>query len=255
METGAITAQIDVAQIVLYAFWIFFVGLVLYLRREDKREGYPLASDRSGRIDVHGFPRTPAPKTFRLDDGSMRQAPRAETEPDVRAAPVGPWPGAPLVPTGNPLVDGVGPAAATLRADVPDTVLDGSPRIVPMRAAPEFSLERRDPDLRGMTVLGADGTTAGDVADLWVDRVEPQIRYVEVSLAGGARTALVPIHYVAIDRYRRTVRVDAILARQFADAPRLARPDAVTMREEDRIGAYYAGGLLYAEPGRAEPLL
>ena len=34
------------AQVVLYAFWIFFAGLILYLRREDKREGYPLESDR-----------------------------------------------------------------------------------------------------------------------------------------------------------------------------------------------------------------
>lgn len=31
MGTGAITAYIDVAQIVLYIFWIFFFGLVVYL--------------------------------------------------------------------------------------------------------------------------------------------------------------------------------------------------------------------------------
>ena len=35
--------NVDVTQIVLYAFWLFFAGLVYYLRREDKREGYPLA--------------------------------------------------------------------------------------------------------------------------------------------------------------------------------------------------------------------
>ena len=29
METGAITSYIDVAQVVLYAFWIFFAGLIL----------------------------------------------------------------------------------------------------------------------------------------------------------------------------------------------------------------------------------
>ncbi|HEY5309302.1 MAG TPA: photosynthetic reaction center subunit H, partial [Casimicrobiaceae bacterium] len=48
MHAGAITSYIDVAQIALYAFWIFFAGLIFYLRREDKREGYPLESDRSG---------------------------------------------------------------------------------------------------------------------------------------------------------------------------------------------------------------
>ena len=48
MSTGAITPYIDVAQIALYAFWVFFAGLIYYLHREDKREGYPLESDRSG---------------------------------------------------------------------------------------------------------------------------------------------------------------------------------------------------------------
>ena len=50
MQTGAITSHIDVAQVALYAFWIFFAGLIFYLRSEDKREGYPLQSDRSDRI-------------------------------------------------------------------------------------------------------------------------------------------------------------------------------------------------------------
>jgi photosynthetic reaction center H subunit len=72
MTTGAFTGYIDVAQMVLYAFWIFFAGLIFYLRREDKREGYPLESDRSsGRIKIQGFPAIPTPKTFHLEDGSV----------------------------------------------------------------------------------------------------------------------------------------------------------------------------------------
>ena len=39
---GSITGYIDVPQLVLYAFWIFFAALIYYLRQEDKREGYPL---------------------------------------------------------------------------------------------------------------------------------------------------------------------------------------------------------------------
>ena len=42
MIRGAITSNIDVAQVVLYAFFVFFAGLIFYLRREDRREGYPL---------------------------------------------------------------------------------------------------------------------------------------------------------------------------------------------------------------------
>ena len=56
------TEYFDMAQVTLYAFWIFFFALVFYLRREDKREGYPLVNDRGQ--EQHGFPRTPEPKTF-----------------------------------------------------------------------------------------------------------------------------------------------------------------------------------------------
>lgn len=52
---------IDGAQIALYVFWAFFVGLVIYLRKEDKREGYPLDSPQGPR---NGWP-LPAEKKER----------------------------------------------------------------------------------------------------------------------------------------------------------------------------------------------
>jgi photosynthetic reaction center H subunit len=52
---------IDGTQIVLYAFWVFFAGLVIYLRREDKREGYPLESPQGPR---EGWPPVPEKKTY-----------------------------------------------------------------------------------------------------------------------------------------------------------------------------------------------
>ncbi len=78
MPTGAITGYIDVAQLTLYAFWVFFAGLIYYLRREDKREGYPLKSDRSDRVRVEGFPPMPKPKRFLLPHGGVTVAPRDE---------------------------------------------------------------------------------------------------------------------------------------------------------------------------------
>ena len=67
MYSGAITSNIDVAQVVLYMFWVFFAGLIYYLHRENKREGYPLESDTGmGRNRYEGFPATPDPKTFTL---------------------------------------------------------------------------------------------------------------------------------------------------------------------------------------------
>ena len=134
MNTGAITGYIDVAQLTLYAFWIFFAGLIWYLRREDKREGYPLDSDRvsrTSRVRVQGFPAMPAKKTFLLHDGGRVQTPRDEPpQPPVAATPMFGFPGAALQPTGNPMKDGVGPAAYAFRQDVPDTMIDGRPIVM-----------------------------------------------------------------------------------------------------------------------------
>ena len=57
-----ITQYIDFAQLSLYAFWLFFAGLIYYLRKEDKREGYPLESRR--KIKVQGWPAMPPEKYF-----------------------------------------------------------------------------------------------------------------------------------------------------------------------------------------------
>lgn len=261
MGTGAITGYIDVAQIVLYVFWAFFVGLIIYLRREDKREGYPLDSDRTegtDRMIVQGFPSMPTPKTFRLAHGGEVMVPngRRDDRP-IQAVPAEYFPGAPLAPTGNPMLDSVGPASYAARSDTPDLTLEGHPRMVPLRVDPEFSVSPQDPDPRGWPVIAGDGEQAGTVHELWVDRAEPQISYVEVAVkvAGGERRVLVPIGFALFDVRTRSLRVRSIMSDQFADVPALAHADQITLREEDRIMGYFAGGTLYAEPSRLGPII
>jgi photosynthetic reaction center H subunit len=255
---AAITGYIDVAQVVLYAFWVFFFGLIIYLRREDKREGYPLAFERTETAPILNFPSIPAPKTFILPHGGVAKAPsgRRETR-EIKAAAIAAWPGAPLEPTGNPMIDAVGPGAYAERAEVPDLTVDGRLRIVPLRADGEFHVEPRDPDPRGMDVIGADREVAGKVTDIWVDRSESLIRYLEIEVGrqGQARRVLLPITFARVDGPRRQVTVKAILGSQFAEVPRLAQADQITRREEDKVAAYYASGTLYATPGRLGPLL
>jgi photosynthetic reaction center H subunit len=260
MHTGQITGYIDVAQLVLYAFWIFFFGIIYYLRREDKREGYPLESDRSersgGRVKVQGFPAMPGPKTFLLAHGGTSVVPDPRKDIiDLRAQPSGPWPGAPLVPTGNPMLDGVGPASYTPRSPSPDMTFEGHPKMVPMRVATDFSIAKGDPDPRGFEVMGADRNVAGIISDLWVDRAEPQIRYYEVAVASGSQKVLLPVQLARVNSWRRQVVVKSLLAEQFASVPALRNPDQIGLDEEDRISAYYGGGNLYAEPSRQEPFL
>lgn len=256
MEVGAITGYIDIAQVTLYAFWIFFAGLIFYLHRENKREGYPLESERSAYVTVQGFPPIPEPKTYRRRDGRTVRAPtgKGDARP-VAAVPAFGHLGAPLVPTGDPLADAVGPAAYAEREEEPERTWEGEPLIAPARLLPEVSVAAEDVDPRGMPLLAADHETAGRVVDLWIDRSEPQIRYLEVETRDGRRRVLVPINFVRIDPRRREVRTRALTAAQIGRVPGIASDAQITKREEDRITAYWAGGFLYATPNRQEPLL
>jgi photosynthetic reaction center H subunit len=257
MNTGAISSYFDVAQVTLYVFWFFFAGLIIYLRKEDQREGYPLVFDRVTAQSPDDFPSMPSPKEFRMVNGEVRYAPRPEPRETI-AAVQGSYPGSPYEPTGNPMIDGIGPAAWANRSDEPDCAFDDQlPKIVPLRAAADFYLATEDVDPRGFTVVGADGVEAGTIVDAWVDRSEVILRYLEIerSGAGGSGRVLLPIGFVDTRAKTRQVRVSAILGSQFADVPVLRRPDCVSLREEDRIAGYYAGGTLYATPERMEPFL
>lgn len=258
MGTGAITGYIDVAQLALYAFWVFFAGLIYYLLQEGKREGYPLESDRSAHVRVEGWPPMPSAKTYLLRDGGTRTLPNDFKSPQRLAAePIGNWLGAPLQPTGNPMLDGVGPGAYADRPDVADVTAEGDVKIVPLRAAPGFDVAKEDPDPRGLKIVGADGQDGGTIVDLWVDRSEMLFRYLELEVAAkpgaAARRVLVPINFTRVNSARVTVQ--SILGHQFAQVPGTRLPDQVTLLEEEKIMAYYGGGTLYATPSRQEPLL
>jgi photosynthetic reaction center H subunit len=258
MPKGAINSYIDIAQVVLYMFWVFFAGLVYYLHRENKREGYPMESDgRGGRVVIQGWPPVPKPKAFRLRSGEVRYAPGPNThkEPLPLARPTSGYPGSPIEPTGNPMLDGVGPGAYTQRTDRPYLTLDDQPRIVPLRVATDYGVAHQGPDPRGMFVIGADDEIGGTVRDLWVDRSEAIFRYLEVEVDGdpSGRRVLLPMNFARVGD--REVFVRSILSTQFAQVPQTASRDQITSLEEDRIMAYYGAGTLYAEPSRQEPLI
>lgn len=272
--TGAITGYIDVAQLALYAFWLFFLLLVLYLHREGKREGYPLLTDAHRNVRVVGFPDLPDPKLYKMAHGqeSVTRPGQDPAEYEVAATPLDNNFGSALHPTGDPMRDGVGPAAWAIRPQVPDLTIDGHPKIVPMRVATDFAVSEHDPDPRGKAVYGLDGEKAGEVVDLWVDRSEPQVRYLEVACSGfhapvadadgfegnadtGPRRVLLPITLARVSGKDGTVRVRSIKAEHFAHVPTLANPDQITLQEEDQVCAYYGGGTLYATAERTEPLI
>ncbi len=260
MFDGNIVGSIDVAELVFYAFVLFFVALIFWLRREDRREGYPLENEITGKVETSGGPLYSAsPKTFALPHGRgsvVAPLPRTEgREPvDIAARRTDKHAGAPYVPTGNPLADGVGPASYAERSREPDIDAEGRPRIVPIGAADGFSVAAKDPDPRGMKVVGADGKTAGTVSDIWVDRAEHIIRYLEVATDAGTKV-LAPMAMAVVHGKHHAVEIDAINAADFAGVPQLATPGQISRYEEERVAAYYGGGYLYANRERQEPLI
>ena len=178
---------------------------------------------------------------------------------DIKAVAVDGFNGSPLVPTGNPMIDGVGPASWANRADEPDRTFHGAPKIVPMRLDPTFSVAKGDPDPRGLPVDAADKVTAGTVIELWVDRAEPQVRYYEVQLSGTERRIMLPAGFVQWPNFglwgNDRLLVKSITAAQFADVPAIRRDDQITLLEEDKVMAYFAGGHLYATAARSEPII
>ena len=146
-----------------------------------------------------------------------------------------------------------GPTARTSRS----CNIDNIPCIVPLRLAEGTWIEPRDPDPRGMKVIGADNEIGGVATDVWVDRAEGLIRYIEVEVTTsvGAKRVLLPMPFALVNHKRGRVTVEAILGSQFADVPVTKSLDQVTKLEEDRICGYYGGGTLYATPSRQEPML
>ncbi len=173
--------------------------------------------------------------------------------------------GAPLEPIGNPLTAGIGPGAWADRSDKPDLTINGVARIVPMRVATDFFVAHEDPDPRGLDVKGMDGAIGGKVVELWVDRSEPCLRYLEIEVTGGG-TRLVPVPFMRIPRAKgwipfmsagpsaSHVQVDVLKAGDFAGIPQTKTADLVTLLEEDKISAYFGAGSLYNSELRYGPL-
>jgi photosynthetic reaction center H subunit len=254
MQVGAITGYVDLAQIILYLFWLFFAGIIFYLVLENHREGYPMESEApQGSASVAGWP-IPAPKTFKLANGKEVTVPElSRPEPPQNTLRDGMSYGNPYIPTGDLMTSGVGAGAYAMRADIPDMDLHGQPIIRPLRVLSGFDVSKCDTDPRGLPVMGTDNKVAGKVVDMWVDTCEMLFRFIEIELAGSAHRVLLPVPFARIKG--DGVKAHSIYAAQFANVPTTKSADQVTMLEEEKISAYYGAGTLYADPMRAEPIL
>ncbi|WP_299146333.1 photosynthetic reaction center subunit H [uncultured Tateyamaria sp.] len=255
--TETFFGEFDLASLTLWLFWIFFAALIIWIQRENMREGYPLEDDEGNVSSNPSMWPLPEDKTFELPHGRgsvtvpSGQPPERDEIPMKR---VGPGNGYPLEPTGDPMLDGVGPASWAPRRDIPELDGHGHPKIIPMSANEAFRhAAGRDP--RGLPVMAGDGEIVGRVTDMWVDEPEQLVRYLEYTLdpKWGTGNRLVPLTMARI--WRDHVKVRSLYGKHFATVPQHASSTQVTMLEEEKICGYYGGGTLYADSARQEPKL
>ena len=250
---NTVVGNLDVAILCVIAFVSFFLGLIVYLRREDKREGYPVeVAGMFGRSQSsQGFPAMPRPKLFyRPHNEGVAQAPRAEAPEPVRPGQRLPPMSLPLDPGPDPLEEGIGAAAFTRnRAEKPDLDVNGEPKLISLNDNPEYYIPDGDPDPRGWVLVSADEKTVGIVHDLWFNRAEFFLRYYEVSIDGAEGRRLVPAFFAEALTRDRAVRATTLIADDLRRSPIRADDSCITMREEDRLNGFYAGGLRFS--GRA----
>jgi photosynthetic reaction center H subunit len=237
----------DLAALAIWLFWGFFALLIYYLQTENMREGYPLETEDGLPAPNQGPFGLPKPKTFRLPHGRGDvTVPSAENEAEHRRqglalARTAVSEGFPHAPTGDAMIDGVGPASWTPRRDVPELDGHGHNKIVPISHLEGFAVSAgRDP--RGLPVQAGDLEVVGRISDIWVDASEQVVRYLEVDLnTGGKRLIPMTMSVIWADR----VRVNAITSDRFAGIPATRSASEVTKLEEDKISGYVAGGWMY----------
>lgn len=255
--TSTFFAEFDLASLAIWLFWVFFALLVYYIQRENMREGYPLVDDDGNPSANQGpFP-VPEDKTFLLPHGrgslTVPSGQRGDRD-DLALERTNAANGFPFEPTGDPMKDGVGPASWAPRRDVPELDGHGHNKLVPMRNLPAFAVSAgKDP--RGMPVRAGDGKIVGHVSDMWIDVPEQMVRYLEykVTKGHGRGARLVPMTLARIRGGE--VRVRSIFSTHVANVPTLAEKDQITLLEEEKVSAYYAGGILYASAERQDPQL
>jgi photosynthetic reaction center H subunit len=216
----------DLASAAIWLFYIFFAGLIYYLQTENMREGYPLETDDGAPAPNQGpFP-VPKDKTFILPHGRGEVTVPSGQNPDrpvLALQRTSKAAGSPYVPTGDPMMDGVGPAAWAPRRDVPELDAHGHAKIKPMSKLEDFHVSAGT-DPRGKAVVTGDGS---------------------------GQTRLIPMNFARIKSDRVAVR--SLYAGNMAGIPTTKSDAEITLLEEEKITAYYGGGTLYADPARLEP--
>jgi uncharacterized protein (TIGR02271 family) len=77
-----------------------------------------------------------------------------------------------------------------------------------------YTVSEHDPDIRGWSVIGAEGQVIGEVDDLFVDTAQMKVREIDVDVKGGGHVH-VPAEQAQVDAERRQVRIAGLAGGQY----------------------------------------
>jgi photosynthetic reaction center H subunit len=244
-----VTQHIDLPQIAFWLFFVAFVAICYVLRRNDKREGYPLKASPFTAERLLGAPLAATPVTYLLNEGGATSTPHDYPDPPASVLPLYRFDGTPFRPTAGLLGTSLGPGAWVMRNNEPMLNEKGELLLQPLRLCEHWAVSEGEANPCGMAVFDVRWRHIGIVADVWIDRGIRIIKHLEIELRaslGGARV-LVPIFHVTINERAREIRVTALSQHEFGEVPMPAAQDRITAREEDRLNAYFAAGRFYRD--------
>lgn len=125
--------------------------------------------------------------------------------------------------------------------------------LVPLSTSRDFAIGDDNPDVRGFSVRGNDGTILGRVRDLLVDPKAMKVRYLDVALDRAVfqvdRRALIPVGVTRVDDDSDVVRAD-VSADSLRSAPEY-EGGAVTRDYEASLRNSYGGAASGSTGGEA----
>ena len=158
MQNVIIVGGLDVAELVFYLFFGFFLCLVWYLNRESRREGYPLEDDLTGKVgnDV-GRLDFSSPKRFQLPLRPRHlHSGRRAARPDADQRAAAPRLGRAARCGGRPAQLGRRARPAMPSAPIaPMSTCTTARASCRSRIEPHITVEKSDVDPRGLPVVGA----------------------------------------------------------------------------------------------------
>ena len=123
----------------------------------------------------------------------------------------------------------------------PEKAVAEEPRLRPLGELKGFRVASGESDIRGWPLVDRRRRDTGEIAELLVDVVAKQVRYVVVSLIEPERNAALPVGYVEVDGAARQVEMPALSRDDILLLPPYEPP--LTRAAENRIHAALEGRL------------